>query len=404
MLSKTRLLFNDASSDQPQGASESLTFLIRTDARYATNEFRKKLLSQLQNDLATEGLNLPTRGLQASGLEMAVLKSVHDAYEDWGSRVLNSISRHLNYDLYGIDDSARKCLSVEFHDSHALAEKIATNADNFMKTKIGHKPEVPAIFVSLDEMFHECRAPWSEVAFSRLFSLRGDQQFGYTARPGKIPIENQIAGLAKSVKNLRSQYGENVQIVLLEDNVRQAKMLNWVIDLMDRHGVFENADLACISTCFCSASVEERESIKHKGLIVPLIAAVQLDAKSFEVSTPRDLFFDGYVVEIAGETVRLPGLFMDVEKLFKICPKKIEQFSAEVRQASIDFCKRIEKQWNVTVPISWFNCSKAISHVTGISQDMSMLKALEKISGPEVTADISRPVLNQNLKISNSPV
>lgn len=384
MLSKTRLVFNEKASGQIGTEAQDLTFLIRTDACFATNGFRQKLISLLQQNAVAPVSSAPVfnpRALgQASGdeLEKVVKKSVHAAYEEWGHSILDTIARHVNYDLYDINESIRR-LSVEFHDSHSLAEQIANNADKFLAAQPGHKADVPVVFVSLDEMFHECRAPWGEVAFSRLFSLKGDQQFGYIARPGRPPIDDQVKVFTQLLKDMQMQYGEKIRFVLLEDNVRHAKMLNWVIDLMDGHGVFNHADLACISTCFCSASQEERQAIVHKGRSIPLVAAVEFSSKSFEVSTPRDLFFDGYVVEVEGELTRLPGLFMDVEKLFKVCPDKVESFREEVRDASMRFCQRIENEWNVNVPLSWFGCAKAISHVTGADQETPMLDILKKL-------------------------
>lgn len=370
------LAFNNEA--QASELTEGLTFLIRTDARYATCGFRKQLLNSVQNN-SLQAMFIPQAlGLtEEETLDGALKKSVHDAYEEWGVSILHSISRHVNYDLYDIDKSVRR-LNVHFHDSHALAEKIANNADDFLKEQPGYNPNVPAIYVSLDEMFHECRAPWAEIAFSRLFSTKGDQQYGYTARPGKMPIEDQVKALAESLKDLQQRYGQKLQIVLLEDNVRHAKMLNWVIDLMDKHDVFESGELACISTCFCSASQEERAAIVHQGRSIPLVPAIELNSKSFEVSTPRDLFFDGYVVEVNGEQTRLPGLFMDVEKLFKVSPDKVDQFKTEIMEASVRFCNRIEKEWNVAVPLSWFTGAKAIAAVTGYAPETRMSEVLEK--------------------------
>ncbi len=398
MLSKTRLIFNEKASGQTGADVQDLTFLIRTDAGFATNGFRQQLISLLQQNAAAPvsgalAINPPTLG-QSSGvaLEADVRKSVHAAYEEWGHSVLDTIARHVNYDLYDINESIRR-LSVEFHDSHSLAEQIANNADKFLAAQPDYKADVPVAFVSLDEMFHECRAPWGEVAFSRLFSLKGDQQFGYTARPGKRPIDDQVKNFSQSLKDMQDQYGGKIKFVLLEDNVRHAKMLNWVIDLMDKHGVFESGELACISTCFCSASQQERQAIMHNGRSIPMVAAVEFSAKNFEVSTPRDLFFDGYVVEVEGETTRLPGLFMDVEKLFKVYPDKVESFCEEIRGASMRFCERIEKEWNVSVPLSWFTGAKAIAHVTGADEDTPMLDVLKKLdlSAKPLVPDVAGP-------------
>ncbi len=370
-----RLAFNHSSAAQGSELSEGLTFLIRTDAQYATGGFRRELLGAITKNSITPVFT-PQANAGGPCIEAQVKKSVHAAYQQWGERVLESISRHVNYDLYDIDESVRG-LNVQYHNARALGEKIVDNADAYLSAQPGYNKDIPAIYVSLDEMFHECRAPWGEIAFSRLFSIKGDQQFGYTARPGKMPIDEQVTAFAQSIKELRQNYGQKLPLVLLEDNVRHAKMLNWVIDLMDKHNVFDDAELACISTCFCSASQEERAGIVYKGQSIPLVAAIELNSKSFEVSTPRDLFFDGYVVEVDGEKTRLPGLFMDVEKLFKVSPDKVEVFTEEVRQASLDFCNRIEQEWGVSVPMSWFTGAKAIASVTGQSVDMPMKDVLQ---------------------------
>lgn len=390
-----RLAFNHHSAAQGSELSEGLTFLIRTDAQYATGGFRRELLGVITNNALSPLFNPQA---QAGGpcIEAQVKKSVHAAYQQWGERVLESISRHVNYDLYDIDESVRS-LNVQYHNARALGEKIVDNADSYLSAQPGYDPDVPAIYVSLDEMFHECRAPWGEIAFSRLFSLKGDQQFGYTARPGKQPIDEQVAAFAQSVKELHQNYGRKLPLVLLEDNVRHAKMLNWVIDLMDKHNVFDDTELSCISTCFCSASQEERAAIVYKGQSIPLVAAIELNSKSFEVSTPRDLFFDGYVVEVDGEKTRLPGLFMDVEKLFKVSPDKVETFTEEVRQASLNFCHRIEQEWGVTVPLSWFTGAKAIAFVTGKSADTPMREVLQ---GWKTPAAPQPQAANDSKKIS----
>lgn len=390
-----KLAFNHSSAAQGSELSEGLTFLIRTDAQYATCGFRRQLLGAVTGH-ALSPLFAPQAQTGNVCREQQVKKSVHAAYQEWGERVLESISRHVNYDLYDIDESVRR-LNVQYHNARALGEKIVDNADAYLSAQPGYNKDIPAIYVSLDEMFHECRAPWGEIAFSRLFSIKGDQQFGYTARPGKQPIDEQAAAFAQSIKELRQQYGQKLPLVLLEDNVRHAKMLNWVIELMDNHNVFDDADLACISTCFCSASQEERAAIVYKGQSIPLVAAIELNSKNFEVSTPRDLFFDGYVVEVDGEKTRLPGLFMDVEKLFKVSPDKVDIFTEEVRQASLDFCNRIEQEWGVTVPMEWFTGAKAIASVTGKSVDTPMKDVLQAWKKPVMPVP---PAANDSKKIN----
>lgn len=382
-----RMSFASAASGKNEGELDGLHFLIRTDARFATDGFRKNLLCALSGNSSGPIFNGRSTGHEMTQMEADVLASVHNAYREWGHSVLGSISRHVNYDLYNISNSA---LSVDFFDSHALAEKIAKNADEFLASTPGYDETTPTVYVSLDEMFHECRSPWAEIAFSRLFSLKGDQQFGYTARPGKKPIDEQLNDFVQQVKDLKDMTGQDVKIVLLEDNVRHAKMLNWVIDLMDKKGVFEHASVACISTCFCSASEQERAAIVSNGKSVPLVAAAEWDSKSFEVSTPRDLFFDGYVVEVDGETTRLPGIFMDVEKLFKVCPEKVEEFTEEIRGASLRFCEQMEKEWGINPPLAWFTGAKAIAHITGKSLETPMSEILSELD-MVLKKDISFP-------------
>lgn len=375
-----RLVSDFMAAAQDNAENEGLTFLIRTDAQYATGGFRQQLLRAACGQKIGP-IFQPSADADMVSLEASIKKSVHAAYQQWGESVLQSISDHVNYDLYEIDQSVRR-LNVQYHNARALGEKIVKNAEEHLKTRPGYNEDLPAIYVSLDEMFQQCRAPWGEIAFSRLFSIKGDQQFGYTARPGKLAIEEQLATLAKDIKQLRNQYSEKLPLVLLEDNVRHAKMLNWVIDLMDQHKLFDDAELACISTCFCSANTSERAAIVHNGQSVPLVAAIEIGSKGFEVSTPRDLFFDGYVVEVDGETTRLPGLFMDVEKLFKVSPDKVNPFFNEVKQASMDFCARIEKEWGVVVPLKWFTCAKAIASVTGKDLDTPMTEVLRDWKAP----------------------
>ena len=172
-------------------------------------------------------------------------------------------------------------------------------------------------------------------------------------------------------------------IVLLEDNVRHAKMLNWVIERMERHNIFEHGDLAGISTCFCCAANEEREAIKYRGQTVPVTAVVDFKAAKIDVATPRDLMFDGFVVETPAGVGRLPGIFMDVAKLFKIKPSRADVFEKEVRKANVAFCESMEEKFETPIPLKWTVGAEAISHVTGYSLETSMARVMKGMRGYE---------------------
>jgi hypothetical protein len=158
----------------------------------------------------------------------------------------------------------------------------------------------------------------------------------------------------------------------MEDNVRHAKMLNWVIDLLDQEGVLDHAHIAGVSTCFCCASEDERKNLRHKGRVIPVIAAVDYGTHTVDVMTPRDLLFDGYVVQTNTKTARLPAVFMDIEKLFKIDPAKTATFQNSVLNANLAFCKTIEKTFGTPPLLSWFTGADAIAYMTRFPLDTPM--------------------------------
>jgi hypothetical protein len=159
-------------------------------------------------------------------------------------------------------------------------------------------------------------------------------------------------------------------------------MLNWVIDLMEQKGIFEHAGLAGISTCFCCATPEERNAIRFDGKTVPLTSVVDYGGAIVDVVTPRDLLFDGRVVEYeeSGTTQigRLPGPFMDSAKLFKIKPDREADFERRVIKANILFCAKLEEKFGLEIPVQWFGAAPVIAATTGCDQNDRMIDVLRR--------------------------
>jgi len=342
--------FKHASALAPMPLGPEVTFAIRKDALFAT-------------DLLIQGLSrLP----EVKNGNIDIAESVSDAYRDWGHSVLQSFSRYLDYDQYGVRENNSRSLTVMFYDATELAAHTIQNAYELAESHL-KQPNARPMLVSLDDMIHQADGTrFPEIAFSRLFSLEGDEM-DYVARPGHRPVEDQIKRIAQLAEHMAGKYGQPVPIVLLEDNVRRAKMLNWVIGKMDEAGVFKHAILAGISTSFCNAKEEERSKILHNGNPVPVKAVKDCDTNCIiDVATTRDLLFDGFVTQHGGLIGRLPGIFMDVEKRFKIAPKHAQAFRHEIIDANIKFCRDIEKSFGVNPPLSWFDGGPIISKISGI--------------------------------------
>lgn len=351
-----------------------LIFAIRTDARHATKELKSSLKDHLSQGKTSDIFQLSANQKSASrtSLDQYIEDNVHAAYQEWGRSVLTSMSECLDYEKYGLADPKDHQLHVHFYNAQDLADQAILDAYT-----ISPKDRNNTILISLDDMIESDDAEISEIAFSRLFSLDGKKQFDYVARPGRKPIDVQMAAILKEAQSKHRWHGEKPSIILLEDNVRHAKMLNWLIEKMDDAGILEHANLDGISTCFCCASNEEKRKIQHKGKTIPVSDVVDYGETKVDVSTPRDLLFDGLVVEVDGKHGRLPGVFMDLEARFKINPNKVEQFKIEVTKANINFCKTLEKNLGVKIPLDWFVISKPVAHVTQLCHTTSMTIVLE---------------------------
>ncbi|MAQ71496.1 MAG: hypothetical protein CL565_04800 [Alphaproteobacteria bacterium] len=356
--------FFDCSPDQDIPQSGGLTLVIRTDANHATRQLKKNLLRHMSSEKIKMPFDIATKRTDDGAQLLCdyIKTTIHDAYQVWGHEVLKALSEDLNYSKYGIKTSDEMYTNVHFYNAKQLSDEALVKGREMVKET--HGPDAKALMISLDDMITSEKYELSEISFSRLFSLCGSQQYDYVARPGYKPIEDQMKDVLEKVKADYAATGKKTPIVLIEDNVRHAKMLNWLVGEMDNAGIFEYADMAGISTCFCCADSEEQSKIKDiHGNSVPVEAVVNYTKKAVDVTTPRDLLFDGFVVQIEENLGRLPGIFMDIESRFKISPDKVDDFREKIRQANHHFCDTIEAKFGVEIPLSWFAVAKPISHV-----------------------------------------
>jgi len=365
MPQRRKLVFNHRGILDRANPFEGLTFALRTDAHHATGILTQNLLNHF-NAAADPAFGLRLR------------QSVHDAYRVWGHGILKAMAANLDYDRYGLTDPRERFLNVHFYNARQLADDAVVKGEMLVRQLAGHGKPVPVFYISLDDMIEPQTAHHGEIAFSRLFSATGEQLPGFRARPGKKPLDQQLDDIRELLKHFHSTQGQKLQIVLLEDNVRHAKMLNWVIDLMEQHKIFDHGDLAGISTCFCCASQAERDAIRHQGKTVPLTCVVDYKGAQIDVVTPRDLLFDGFVVETDDNTGRLPGIFMDVAKLFKIRPEKTVAFEQKVHRANVKFCETLEREFGVALPLKWFAGAGAISYIAGYKPETPMIDVLKQ--------------------------
>lgn len=385
--------------DQPPQSESGLTLAIRTDARHATAGLKKNLIEHLREAPLKSKFNLSSNqtppehddnapvteedlgedspvveNYEASEasehrgetLDEYIERVVHNAYRDWGHKSLQLMADTLNYDKYDLENKDDHEINVHFYNAGELASEVASRAQQMGNGK------APVFMISLDDMITNDNEYFGEIGFSRLFSLDGRTHSGYVGRPGKKPIDDQLADVAKAVADIKSQYGEDVPIVLLEDNVRHAKMLNWVIELMDEAGVFEASYVAGISTCFICATEEERQNILFDGNPVPIEAIVDYEDTVVDVVTPRDLLFDGIVVKVDEKLGRLPGIFMDVEERFKVRPGKAAEFNQRIREINAEFCQDLEDELGIEIPVSWFDGGRPIAYVTEVDEETRM--------------------------------
>ncbi len=377
MRHKTRYLFNEvAEFSSTPSVSDGLIYAVRTDANFATESLKQNITAHM----IASGSNEAPESIGAR-----VKSTVHSAYRDWGQDILRAMAKSIDYKAYGITDPRRRFLEAHLYNAGDLASDVKAKARR-LGIKASGK-DVPVLMVSLDGMIDTTAEKGQEIAFSRLFSHCGTSQYDYVARPGTKPIDEQIIDLRDTLAKMKQKHGTDIPFVLLEDNVRQARMLNWFIEKLDSHGVFNHGTLAGISTCFCCASQKERDAIKFRGKTVPMAVAVDYKDVLVDVTTPRDLMFDGFVIETEKDKrTRLPGIFMDVSSRFKIHPNAAESFVNRVRRTNIEFCASVEKSLNVSLPLGWFTGGDAMSHVTGHSLDTPMthvmhgMKASNKIS------------------------
>jgi hypothetical protein len=377
MTAKVKFTFNEVANDKDPGSPPGgLTLAIRADEHDATAGIKKNLIEYLKQSPQQRAFFNTIARKDHLDFEKEIEDVVHEAYRAWVYSVLGEIARGLDYSRYNLNDDPARILNVNSYNAHELAQSVVQKGEQLVRQGGDVKPGLPILYVSLDDMIGAQSEHWGEIAFSRQFSLDGDQQLGYQARPGKNPIEDQMRELAEFLEKLKAQYGEDIPIVLIEDNVRHAKMLNWVIDLMEQNKVFAAGKLAGIATCFCVATEEERQKILHRGQVVPLAAVVDFKDSLTDVVTPRDLLFDGFVVQVEDSMTRLPGIFMNVEKLFKLSPDKVDDFRTRINLTNIEFCEQIEKEFGVAVPLGWFPGAAAISHVTGFPPETPMAEVI----------------------------
>ena len=352
--------FNECATNRSPIPERGLTFVIRTDAAFATAPLKRKILAHIRSHSDHPLHDTPY-------LESHVTKIAHSAYQVWGHEILHAKAECLDYPQYNLQAPEDESLHIHFYNADALTKKAIERAEQFIASQPDYDPQIPVMFISLDDMIHKQREPWADIGFSRLFDHDGKNHFGYIGRPGMRPLSDQIADAKQQIDALAQQYGRKIPVVLLEDNVRYAKMLNWVFGMLDQQDFFANADLAAISTCFCCASQEERAAIKHGGKTIPLTVAIDYEKNLVDVCTPRDLMLDGFVVEVNGNVTRLPGIFADVIERFKIKPEKSGQFRQHVLQANIDFCRTLGDAFRIPLPVSWFKGADAISHVHNVA-------------------------------------
>lgn len=371
---QTKLHLNHIEHYDSEQPFSGLTFALRTDADHATKFLKGNLLKYF-NTVASDDVNA----------EEKIRHVVHQAYRKWGHTILKALSSAIDYSSYGLDDEQNQFLDAHFYNAKSLANDAVKKGAAMVEQNRGNKKPTAIFYVSLDDMIEPKTAYSGEIAFSRLFSQDGMLQMGYVARPGKPPLEEQLRTVRDIAKSYHKENGKKLSIVLLEDNVRHARMLNWVIGEMEQAGIFKHANLGGVSTCFCCAPEHERKAITWRGRTVPLTCVVDYGAAMVDVVTPRDLLFDGRVVSYKDnedlKTGRLPGPFMNPSYLFKVEATKQGAFAKKVMHANIKFCKSVECKLGVGVPLEWFAAAPAVTATTKYQPDDRMVYVL-KDHGP----------------------
>lgn len=372
---RTKLHLNHIEKYDVSAPFEGLTYVLRTDAHHATRTIKKALAAEFNN--------------AARAISPAKIRhDVHQAYRLWGHQVLKTLANHLDYNNYGLTNPQNRYLNVHFYNARTLAESAVQKGVALVNAQSGNpqsRGDRPVLFVSMDDMITKQTPHWGELAFSRQFDPETAAQITYRARPGYRPLDEQLATLKKLAAGFEQRNGYKMPVVLLEDNVRRASMMNTIIGMTEKSGLYDHAELIGISTCFCCADAAELQKIRNaNGQVVPVTSVVDYGGAKIDVATPRDLLFDGYVVGMPQEgentttakTGRLPAIFMDAATLFKVNPDKADVFNRNILDANIKFCERLERKFRTAVRLGWFAGAEAISHYTGHHPDTPMIDVL----------------------------
>ncbi len=358
-----------------RGSEGRLTLVIRDDTEHVTSHLKERLIHDITiKPSCRERFNaLAAHVDDAGSIEQRVNSVVNNAYQIWLRKSFYALGKYVDVNKYDLDDSRRNKLSVHMYNAQDLTDVIVDRAQNMAGKPHGVQPYL----ISLDDMIPVPEGLGGEISFSRLFSICGRDYFDYTARPGHPAIAEQMKIVREDLERRYQETGHKQPIVLLEDNVRHARMLNWLENQMDEAHLFDYGYLAGISTCFCSANDDELSKIKHKGKSVPVTVGVNYHGVNSDVQTPRDLLFDGFVVKIDGEKGRLPGIFMDVASRFSVKEDCADEFTREMRHVNFEFCEDIQKNLGVNIPLSWFVGAKPVSYVTNTHANTSMMKVMK---------------------------
>ncbi|MDD3371983.1 MAG: hypothetical protein PHE27_09190 [Alphaproteobacteria bacterium] len=356
--------------------NDTLTLVVRTDTNFATREIKSAFAANALELTKPKGKDLS---------EETFNKVVAEAYCEWGTKIVNALAENLDYDCYTLPPPLNP-VNIHFHSADSLAHATIKKAQEQMKDTHGENAKI--LYVSLDDMIHEdvfrltkIENPFAEIGFSRLFSQAG-RESGYVARPGRTPIENQIEEINAKVKEMRGDDAERVSIMFLEDNVRYARTPLWIIKEMEQAGVFENARIDGIATCFSVATEEEQEKLLFEGKKIPLIIGVNYANSKVDVVTPRDHFFDGMVVrDRNGKLGRIPSFLLaehEIAKNFKIAPERAASFRQRIIDANIAFCNKIEKKTSIVLPLDSFTPGKTIANILDIPEKTPMVQVLKQ--------------------------
>lgn len=384
MIPLTKVTFRECAIDTNISHSVSeecgLILAIRTDAHHATRALKNNLLKHVVEQKGLSGLF--SIGAQQSDQDGTFIseyidRNISKAYQKWGHTVLSALAESVDYTKYGLVSDRDQHTHVHFYNSQVLAQQAIEKAEQYVNDSYGS--EVPAILISLDDMITTGADNLEQIAFSRLFSICGNKHFGYVPRPGYERMDNQLESIRLKLEALSAQSPTGrTPIVLIEDNVRHAKMLNWLIDEMDKANLFDSGEIAAISTCFSCANDTEKSKIMFEGTSVPVLPVVDYANEVVDVSTTRDLMFDGLVVEIDDTVGRLPAIFMNLEKSFKLSSDQVDSFRKQVCQANVRFCKDLEESFGIDVPLSWFAVAEPVSHVSRENIETPMRKIITR--------------------------